>query len=428
MRRHAAERGLNMKNGIKAAMVRAAASAAIALSLTGAAFGQASSTYGKVEQPWYQQGKLASGISPTTTSSATLLPPLGLVAWICNTGAVDAYLNFGTANTVAATVAAGSLLKAGTCASYDLFPYFNPTRNGYVAAITGSSTTTLAVETGIGSGPSQAGVGSTISGTVIATQGTTPWLVAGQGTAGSPGTAVLTVQGISGGTPQPVALNTTPSLANGNGVVPTQGGVVLSQTNPTFSALTDGTNKAAVKAASTAPVAADPALVVSLNPVGNNVGGFEFQIAPTITVQNAAYSAGNAMGGLITVTGAARTNGGAGALNNIRLKSTGGSTNTLWVYAWSKTPTATCTDKAAYVPNAADNPFALGGFPTSVTLGGAPGAWDTSTYAQITGLFSNFKNQDTSPGTPIYLCLVTAGPVTPPTTADMTGIVSGIQD
>lgn len=161
---------------------------------------------------------------------------------------------------------------------------------------------------------------------------------------------------------------------------------------------------------------------------GSSVAGYEFQLAPTITVDAGAYAAGDSMGGLVTLTGAARTAGGSGILNGIRLKSTGGSTNTIWIYGWSKTPTATCTNNAAYVPNAADNAFALVGFPTSVTLGGAPGAWDTATYAQLSSLISNFKNQDTVPGTALYFCLVTAAGVTPATTSDLTMVASGMQD
>lgn len=125
----------------------------------------------------------------------------------------------------------------------------------------------------------------TLSGGIL------PWmqLVDGAGTA--LGTAA---------NPLAFTLNSTPSLANGNGVVPTQGGAVLSatngmfnnllqgnaalsatnglyanilqgnaalsQTNPGFAAVTDGTNKAAVKAASTAPATTDPALVVATSP------------------------------------------------------------------------------------------------------------------------------------------------------------------
>lgn len=101
-------------------------------------------------------------------------------------------------------------------------------------------------------------------------------------------------------------LNTTPTIANGNGVVPTQGGAVLSATNgwygnilqgnavlsatngiyanalqgnavlsatnPSFAALSDGTNgPAAVKAASTPSPATDKSLSVTLNAGSNGL-------------------------------------------------------------------------------------------------------------------------------------------------------------
>lgn len=65
-------------------------------------------------------------------------------------------------------------------------------------------------------------------------------LVAGEGTAGTPAGGVISVQGVSGGTAQPVILNSTPSLANGNGIVPTQGGSVLSATNGIYSNVLQG--------------------------------------------------------------------------------------------------------------------------------------------------------------------------------------------
>jgi hypothetical protein len=103
-------------------------------------------------------------------------------------------------------------------------------------------------------------------------------------------------------------LNTTPSLANGNGVVPTQGGAVLSATNgwygnllqgnavlsatnPVFASITDGTNKAAVKAASTAPVSTDPSLVVGINPNSINANGQATMAnsAPAAIASNQSY-------------------------------------------------------------------------------------------------------------------------------------------
>jgi hypothetical protein len=109
------------------------------------------------------------------------------------------------------------------------------------------------------------------------------------GTAGTASTSVLTVQGIASGTLLGVGLNITPSLANGNGIVQTQGGnvlsatngaysntlqgnAVLSATNGIFAALTDNTNgPAAVKAASTPSPATDKSLSVTINAGSNGI-------------------------------------------------------------------------------------------------------------------------------------------------------------
>jgi hypothetical protein len=115
-------------------------------------------------------------------------------------------------------------------------------------------------------------------------------------------------------------------------------------------------------------------------------------------------------------------------VTGLRLRSTGGGTQGLWIYAWSKTPASTCTDKTAVVISATDNAYALVGFPVSATLGGAPGSFDGGTYVQLTNLVSNFKNQDSSPGTAIYLCIVSTSTVTPATTADLSLVLGGIQD
>lgn len=73
------------------------------------------------------------------------------------------------------------------------------------------------------------------------------------------------------------------------GVAPTGGATSANQTNGTQQTkVTDGTNIAAVKAASTAPAATDPAAVVSLSPNGNTVQAGVAAIAPA--VQNLALS------------------------------------------------------------------------------------------------------------------------------------------
>lgn len=160
-----------------------------------------------------------------------------------------------------------------------------------------------------------------------------------------------------------------------------------------------------------------------------NLGGFDVLNAPTSgpTVQNAAYAAGNSEAGLLTIA-AARTNGGSGIISNIALQSVGGSTNTIWIYLFSKSPASTCTDKAAFVWSNADRPYLIGGAPLSVTLGGAPGAWDTATYAALSNLTLNFKNADTTASPNIYACLVTGGSVTPATTTDLKLTIGNTQD
>ena len=142
--------------------------AAAALLSAGAAEAQ---TTIKTMQPWLSQGRLASSVVVTSASAATQLPNaggslLGNVAWICNAGGVDAYLNFG-ALSVTVTASAGSWLRAGTCGSYDLRPFGSVL--AYVAAVTASGTTGLLVETGTGVPPPNLTVGFD-SGAVSATQ------------------------------------------------------------------------------------------------------------------------------------------------------------------------------------------------------------------------------------------------------------------
>ena len=70
--------------------------------------------------------------------------------------------------------------------------------------------------------------------------GSGPFTMQGLGTAGTPSGGVLSIQGVSGGTVIPFALNATPSLANGNGIVQTQGGSVLSATNGVYTNILQG--------------------------------------------------------------------------------------------------------------------------------------------------------------------------------------------
>lgn len=138
--------------------------------LVGSAFAQVGNA--KVAEIWTSQGRVAN-ITANTTSAAAILPAAGSVAFLCNTGSIDAYVGFG-ASSVAVTVAGGSLLRAGQCGAYDLLP-FGGTRSAYVATITGSSTTTIYVEAGQGTPPSLPPVGGTtsVTGAVSLTAPTT---------------------------------------------------------------------------------------------------------------------------------------------------------------------------------------------------------------------------------------------------------------
>jgi hypothetical protein len=129
----------------------------------------------KVRQPWLMLSKLTSPISVTTSSAATQLPSMGLELWACNMGTFDAYLGFGTANTVSVTVATGSWLRAGGCAAYDLYPPGLAAPYTYVAAIGSGGSTTIYLEAGIGQPPLETSVVAT--GTIGATQGTSPWVI-----------------------------------------------------------------------------------------------------------------------------------------------------------------------------------------------------------------------------------------------------------
>jgi hypothetical protein len=144
------------------------------------------------------------------------------------------------------------------------------------------------------------------------------------------------------------------------------------------------------------------------------------------TLQTAAYAAGAALGGTQTLA-LARTNGGSGIITSLMLQSKGGSTNTVWIYAFQKSPVSTCADKSAFSFSSADRPYLVPGFPQSVTLA-SPGSWDTASEASVMNLTANFKNQDSTPGPWIYFCLVTAGSVTPATTSDLIFTVGLPQD
>jgi hypothetical protein len=293
---------------------------------------------GAVASGAYSAGSLASGAAVdgwniTEGTKADL-------AWTSGSGSIVAILKTISGNTGAAIPAGSNTIGAVTQASGPWTsnitqwattslgaPSNYGTSPGAVAVpgVNAFVTNTVAANTAQVNGVTTlTGAGATGTGSqrVTAAQDTTTIAGSAPGTAGTASANVVSVQGIASMTPVQVSqatagnlnatvvgtgtfavqaaatLNATPSLANGNGVVPTQGGAVLSATNggytnllqgnavlatgnPLFAQLTAGsanaggfevfdaagTNKLNVVAASTAPVTAtNTAVVVDLRP------------------------------------------------------------------------------------------------------------------------------------------------------------------
>lgn len=193
-------------------------------------------------------------------------------------------------------------------------------------------------------------------------------------------------------------------------------------TTPWLASISQGGNTAAVKAASTAPAASDPAAVVALSPNGKT--GFEFEVANTPTVQNAAYSAGNAIGGKQSLS-VFRSSGSSGVLNNISVWSKGGSTVAMTLYIFNADPSSsTCTDKSAFVLNAADVAKLVAMTPPVLTPG-VIGSGTTATAASQQ-LPVNVVNGDSTQN--LYVCAVMNATVTPASTTDLVFKLSGVAD
>lgn len=100
-----------------------------------------------VFQSWYPVGTPAT-LAVTGTTANVALPTGGLTLRACNTGAADIYVRLGTDNTVTASVANGTYIKAATCIPLNLVPF--STRYSWIAAISGT-TSTFRAEAGLGS-------------------------------------------------------------------------------------------------------------------------------------------------------------------------------------------------------------------------------------------------------------------------------------
>lgn len=159
-----------------------------------------------------------------------------------------------------------------------------------------------------------------------------------------------------------------------------------------------------------------------------NVGGFNAIITNTPTVQNAAYSASNAIGGWQQVAVFRNTTQPSGILDYLSVASKGGSTTALTVYGFTKSSanlTSTCTDKSAFSLAAADLSALIPGFPVTLTPATTQGATITSASQSI---IISVKNADGSPSTNLTFCAVVGGSVTPASTTDLVFNFALIQD
>ena len=180
--------------------------------------------------------------------------------------------------------------------------------------------------------------------------------IAAFGTAGAPSADVLTVQGIGGGVALPVAGSFT-------GTVTTTG----------------------------------------------NLGGYSATAAPTITVSTSpAYSAGDLVGGKLTLSSLLRTSGGTGLLQSILLRDTSNQKAALELIIFDSDPSSTTfTDNGALSINAADVPKIIRRISIAaadyVTIGSMAVA-DTDPVSKVLKAAS---------GVDLYACLVAATGSTP---------------
>lgn len=166
-------------------------------------------------------------------------------------------------------------------------------------------------------------------------------------------------------------------------------------------------------------------VVLALSWAPSFAAQYEFQLPDIPTVQNASYSAGQALGKLQSIS-MGNPQVASGILTQLQIQSTGGSTTGIVLYVWSQNPThTTCTDKTNFVSSQADNEWLVIP-PTLVTPATVVSAQDTKTYASVTNLSGNFYN--VLPDTTLYVCLVANASVTPATTTDLLLILQGMWD
>jgi hypothetical protein len=183
-------------------------------------------------------------------------------------------------------------------------------------------------------------------------------------------------------------------------------------------------------AAMAAPVTiqdvSNPNLGMTVNSDGSikvAAGGYEFNVQDTPTVQNAAYSASNCIGGFRTLT-VSRTASGGIILDNFSVRTITGITPTIQVYLFTANPSAsTCTDKSTFTINSADVDKIPAGGVFQVTLAQPQGS--TPSFGAVTNLALSMNANSSSQ---IYYALVATASTTPGSVSDIHVSANGLQD
>lgn len=294
------------------------------------------------------------------------------------------------------------------------------------------------------------------------------------GTAGASNAAVLSVQGIASGTALPVSgtvaatqsgtwnvtnISGTVSLPTGAATSANQTSQITQETaiNTVLGAQADAvcgtatgtcTLQALIKFLNTAATASTPAGTAIIGKVGidQTTPGTTNAVAPTAgelhlgelgsnqikvqvaqTVTASAYSAGNALGGLMTVANAARVSGSAGAagtggiLTGMQLNSKAIQTGVqVDVFIFDANPTgSTCTDKTAFVIANADFDKVVGILTIPSTAANGAG-WFGATTTGSVGIPTYYPvTYDLASSTSIYACAVVRAAITPAATTDI---------
>lgn len=159
---------------------------------------------------------------------------------------------------------------------------------------------------------------------------------------------------------------------------------------------------------------------------GNSCGSAvdsEFQAVDTPTVQNAAYSSGNCMGGFRPLT-VSRTASGGIIISAFSVRSVSGITPTVQVYLFSSSPSAsTCTDKSTFTINSADVDKVIAGGVFLVGLAQPVGS--TPSFGSVSNLALSAKADASSQ---ITYAIVATATTTPGSTTDLHVAINGIQD